>query len=58
MGRKVDELDETKRLMDALVRMKPKPHEEMKVSKKKSAKTSLKKRASSKYILPPASGAR
>ncbi len=27
-------LDETKRLMGALVRMKPKPHEEMKVGKK------------------------
>jgi hypothetical protein len=28
------ELDQTKRLMGALVRMKPKPHEEMKVGKK------------------------
>jgi hypothetical protein len=28
------ELDETKRLMGALVRMKPKPHEDMKVGKK------------------------
>jgi len=27
-------LDDTKRLMGALVRMKPKPHEEMKVGKK------------------------
>jgi hypothetical protein len=28
-------LEETKRLMGALMRMKPKPHEEMKVGKKK-----------------------
>jgi hypothetical protein len=27
-------LDDTKRLMGALVRMKPKPHEEMKIGKK------------------------
>jgi hypothetical protein len=32
------ELDETKRLMGALVRMKPKPHEEMKVGKTESKK--------------------
>jgi hypothetical protein len=43
--RRNDEIEETKRLMGALVRMKPKPHEEMKVGKKK-AKT-VKKRASS-----------
>jgi hypothetical protein len=30
------QLDETKRLMGALVRMKPKPHEDMKVGKKKA----------------------
>ena len=29
-----DSLDETKRFMGALVRMKPKPHEEMKIGKK------------------------
>jgi hypothetical protein len=29
-----DQLDETKSLMGALVRMKPKPHEEMRVGKK------------------------
>jgi hypothetical protein len=40
-------MDETKRLMGALVRMKPKPHEDMKVGKKK-IRTSAKKRASSK----------
>lgn len=31
-------LDETKKLMGALVRMKPKPHEEMKVGKKATTK--------------------
>jgi hypothetical protein len=31
---KTDELEATKRLMSALVHMKPKPHEEMKVGKK------------------------
>jgi hypothetical protein len=30
----VKRLDETKRLMGALVRMKPKPHEEMKLKNK------------------------
>jgi hypothetical protein len=35
---KPDELDDTKRLMGALVRMKPKPHEEMKVGKKRATK--------------------
>src|SRR4051794_23156475 len=29
-----DELDETKRVIDALVRMKPKPHEEINIGKK------------------------
>jgi hypothetical protein len=38
MNRKVDELGETKRLMGALVRMKPKPHEEMKVGKRAKTK--------------------
>jgi len=45
--KKLSDLDQTKRLMGALVRMKPKPHEEMKVGKKKPAKASAKKRASS-----------
>jgi len=31
-------LEKTKSLMGALVRMKPKPHEEMKVGKKKAKK--------------------
>jgi hypothetical protein len=35
--KKVD-VEGTKRLMGALVRMKPKPHEEMKVGTKKKAK--------------------
>ncbi|MGM4896435.1 hypothetical protein [Tardiphaga sp. 839_C3_N1_4] len=37
-------LDDTKRLMGALVRMKPKPHEDMKVGKKKVAKKSATKK--------------
>jgi hypothetical protein len=36
MTKSKDDLDETKKLMGALVRMKPKPHEEMKVGKKSS----------------------
>jgi len=35
---KPNDLDETKRLMGALVRMKPKPHEEMKIGKKRTKK--------------------
>jgi hypothetical protein len=35
MTKSKDELEDTKRLMGALVHMKPKPHEEMKVGKKK-----------------------
>jgi hypothetical protein len=38
MTKNRDELDETKRLMGALVRMKPKPHDEMKVGKGTKAK--------------------
>jgi hypothetical protein len=41
----MSQLDATKKLMGALVRMKPKPHEEMKLGK---AKKKAKKRASSK----------
>jgi hypothetical protein len=33
MADKRDEIDATKRLIGALVRMKPKPHDEMKLSK-------------------------
>jgi hypothetical protein len=41
-----DELRETRRLMGALVRMKPKPHEDMKVGNKK--KTKVPKKAKKK----------
>ena len=34
MAKTSKQFDETKRLMGALVRMKPKPHEEMKIGKK------------------------
>jgi hypothetical protein len=37
-------LDKTKALMGALVRMKPKPHKEMKVGKKAKAKKKAKKK--------------
>jgi hypothetical protein len=40
------DMEETKRLMGALVRMKPKPHEEMKVGK--VAKKTAKKKAGKK----------
>lgn len=38
-----EELDKTKKLMGSLVRMKPKPHEEMKVGKKAKKKSAKKK---------------
>jgi hypothetical protein len=38
MAKPKDEIEDTKRLMGALVRMKPKPHEEMKVGKSKFSK--------------------
>lgn len=37
-------IEKTKQLMGALVRMKPKPHEEMKVGKKAKKKPTPKKR--------------
>jgi hypothetical protein len=40
---KPDDLNETKNLMGALVRMKPKPHEDMKVGKKTKAKRKITK---------------
>jgi hypothetical protein len=40
---KSSQLDETKPLMGALVRMKPKPHEEMKVGKKAKKKAAKKR---------------
>ncbi len=39
-----DKLEETKRLMGSLVRMKPKPHEAMKVGKKRAKKKPSKKK--------------
>lgn len=41
---KSDGMDETKRLMGALVRMKPKPHEEIKGKKAKTPKQTTKKK--------------
>jgi hypothetical protein len=38
-----DKIEDTKRLMGALVRMKPKPHEDMKVGKKAKAKRKITK---------------
>jgi hypothetical protein len=44
MAKSPDELDETKRLMGALVRMKPKPHQDMKVGKRAKKKIKPKKK--------------
>jgi hypothetical protein len=44
-------LDDTRKLMGALVRMKPKPHEEMKVGKS-AKKKAAKKRLSQKKSKP------
>jgi len=48
MAKNSNELEDTKRLMGALVRMKPKPHEEMKVGKKKKTVPKAKKASSPK----------
>jgi hypothetical protein len=40
-----NDLKETKRLMGALVRMKPKPHEDMKVGKRKTKRAKSKSQA-------------
>jgi hypothetical protein len=40
----MSKLDETKKLMGTLMRMKPKPHEEMKVGKKAKVKKAKKKK--------------
>jgi hypothetical protein len=45
MAKSKDDLSETKQLMGALVRMKPKPHEDMKVGKKKVAKKAKPKKS-------------
>ena len=44
MSKPKDEIEGTKQLMGALVRMKPKPHDEMKVGKKKVVKKIRKKK--------------
>lgn len=45
MAKSQDRIEDTKRLMGALVRMKPKPHEAMKVGKKKKKQRSKSKKA-------------
>ena len=45
MAASKNDLDNTKKLMGALVRMKPKPHEDMKVGKKAKKKTKPKKKS-------------
>jgi hypothetical protein len=45
-------LDDTKRLMGALVRMKPKPHEEMKVGKNPASKGATKKKRGARQNQP------
>jgi hypothetical protein len=45
MTKSSDDLSETRKLMGALVRMKPKPHEEMKVGKKTKKKARKKKKS-------------
>jgi hypothetical protein len=46
MAKTTHDIEKTKQLMGALVRMKPKPHEEMKVGKKikKTVRTSGRKK--------------
>lgn len=44
MAKSLSEIEKTKALMGVLVRMKPKPHEDMKVGKKKVAKKSAAKK--------------
>ncbi|WP_158005693.1 hypothetical protein [Tardiphaga robiniae] len=48
MAKSSNEIEKTKALMGALVRMKPKPHEDMKVGKKKVGKKSAAKKKPSK----------
>ncbi len=43
-----DDLSDTKKLMGALVRMKPKPHEEMKAGNKPAPKQRVKTKAAKK----------
>lgn len=42
MSKETKHLEETKALMGSLVRMKPKPHEDMKVGKNKAPQTKKK----------------
>jgi hypothetical protein len=44
MTKRSNEIEETKRLMGALVRMKPKPHDEMKIGKAKKTSKNRRKR--------------
>lgn len=44
VGPRIDDLEKTKSLMGSLVRMKPKPHEDMKVGKKNVVKKSAAKK--------------
>lgn len=49
MNKQPDKMKQTARLMGALVRMKPKPHEEMRLNPKaKKPKSPVRKRASAK----------
>ena len=43
-------LEDTKKLMGALVRMKPKPHEELKIRKKAKAKIDAKRSKSKRRV--------
>lgn len=45
MAKSASSLEKTKALMGALVRMKPKPHEDMKVGKRTPKKSKAKKAA-------------
>jgi hypothetical protein len=44
MAKNLDQIEQTKRLMGALARMKPKPHEDMKLRKKKKPSKRQKKK--------------
>jgi hypothetical protein len=48
MPKEKSNLEGTRKLMSALVRMQPKPHEEMKLGKKMPVKKAQNKRASAK----------
>jgi hypothetical protein len=48
MAKDSKDIEATKHLMGALVRMKPKPHEEMKIGKKAKSKRASKKKHKSR----------